>query len=90
MNAWVYIRTEPGLYTVGFFDPDKKFHTDSDHCDREDAANRVAFLNGFLSEDFEHFKLDMARLENRLTELQTGLSNMAEQFSSFREHYNLL
>lgn len=44
--SYVYRRSEPGLWTVGFYDPDGKFQTDSDHGVREEAAARVAFLNG--------------------------------------------
>jgi len=43
---WVYVRSEPGLYTVGFYDPDGNWHTDSDHADKESAAARVHYLNG--------------------------------------------
>lgn len=43
---WVYIQTEPRLWTVGFYDPNGQFHPDSDHGDREDAAQRCHFLNG--------------------------------------------
>ena len=50
---YVYIRSEPGLYTVGFYSPDGEFHTDSDHHDREDAAKRVRFLNGGKDEDVD-------------------------------------
>lgn len=50
MSNYVYILTENEpthkLYTVGFYDPDGKFITDSDHNNREDAAKRVAYLNG--------------------------------------------
>ncbi len=28
---WVYMRTEPSLWTVGFYAPDGKWHTDSDY-----------------------------------------------------------
>lgn len=28
---YVYTRSEPGLWTVGFYSPDGKWHTDSDH-----------------------------------------------------------
>jgi hypothetical protein len=49
-NPYVYIRTESGpahsLYTVGFYDPDGKWHPESDHGDSEDAAQRVHYLNG--------------------------------------------
>jgi hypothetical protein len=43
---WVYIRSEPGLFTVGFYAPDGKWNTDSDHGSRDDAAERVHYLNG--------------------------------------------
>jgi len=43
---WVYITSEPGLYTVGFYSPDGKWHTDSDHESKKEAADRVHFLNG--------------------------------------------
>jgi hypothetical protein len=49
-NPYVYIRSESGpahsLYTVGFYDPDGKWHPESDHEDSEDAAQRVHYLNG--------------------------------------------
>lgn len=40
-----YIRTEPGLYTVGKYDSKGKWHPLSDHNDRESAANSVNQLN---------------------------------------------
>lgn len=47
---WVYINSENGpeyhLYTVGFYDPQGNWHPDSDHEDQEEAAKRVAWLNG--------------------------------------------
>ncbi len=45
-STWVYIRSEPGLWTVGFYDPTGKFHPDSDHDNRQEAGDRVAYLNG--------------------------------------------
>jgi hypothetical protein len=45
-SAWVYINSEPGLWTVGFYAPDGTWHSDSDHDDREKAAVRCAWLNG--------------------------------------------
>jgi len=44
--SYVYIRTEPYLWTVGFYSPDGTWHTDSDHGDRDSAAARVHYLNG--------------------------------------------
>jgi hypothetical protein len=46
MSGYVYIKSEPHLFTVGFYDPKGKWHPDSDHTDREEAAKRVAYLNG--------------------------------------------
>jgi hypothetical protein len=43
---YVYIKSEPNLWTVGFYDPDGKFQPESDHDKTEDAARRVSFLNG--------------------------------------------
>lgn len=42
---YVYIQSEPGLYTVGFYQGDN-WNPESDHNNREEAANRVSFLNG--------------------------------------------
>jgi hypothetical protein len=43
---YVYIQSEPGLFTVGFYDPEGKWHADSDWESRDDAAKRVHYLNG--------------------------------------------
>jgi hypothetical protein len=45
---YTYLRSEPNLFTVGFYDPSGKWHSESDCGSREEAANRVAFLNGSL------------------------------------------
>jgi hypothetical protein len=46
---WVYVRSEPGLYTVGFYDPKGKWHAESDHASADAAAYRVRWLNGGAS-----------------------------------------
>jgi hypothetical protein len=46
MTTWVYINSEPGLWTVGFYDPNAKWHAESDHGSAGDAAARVNYLNG--------------------------------------------
>ena len=43
---YVYIKSEPGLYTVGFYKPDGTWEGESDHPTQEAAAYRVAWLNG--------------------------------------------
>ena len=43
---YIYIESEKGLWTVGFYKPDGKFVPESDHDSREEAAARVHYLNG--------------------------------------------
>jgi len=45
-TTWVYIQSEPSLWTVGFYSPDGRWQPDSDHSSREEAAERVHYLNG--------------------------------------------
>lgn len=51
-TTWVYLLSEPQtpLWTVGFYDPEGEWHPDSDHETKEEAASRVAYLNGERSE----------------------------------------
>ena len=44
--SWVYIKSEPHLWTVGFYAPYGTWHTDSDHSTKDEAADRCAYLNG--------------------------------------------
>ena len=44
--TWVYIKSEPRLWTVGFYRPDGEFESESDYRDCEEAADRVHYLNG--------------------------------------------
>jgi len=63
---WVYKQTEPGLHTVGFFDPEGKWHSDSDGT-KEECAKRVHYLNGgsnALSPVIEKLRLAVERLVN--------------------------
>ena len=43
---YVYIKSEPSLWTVGFYNPDGKFISESDWDTQEEAAERVHYLNG--------------------------------------------
>jgi hypothetical protein len=44
--SYVYIRSEPGCYTVGFYAPDGGWNPESDCASKEEAAVRVNYLNG--------------------------------------------
>jgi hypothetical protein len=46
VSGYVYVQSEEELWTVGFYDPRGKWHADTDHDTRDDAAQRVAYLNG--------------------------------------------
>ena len=50
MSDWVYIRTEPQLWTVGHYDGDGKFRPESDHGSPEEAAAHIRRLNGGADE----------------------------------------
>ena len=43
---YVYIKSEPNLWTVGFYAPDGEWIPESDHASSESAAQRVHYLNG--------------------------------------------
>lgn len=43
---YVYIRSEPGLWTVGHYDPAGKWVPESDWATAREAGARVHYLNG--------------------------------------------
>lgn len=43
---YIYLETEKGLWTVGFYAPDGAFEPESDYDSRMAAAERVHYLNG--------------------------------------------
>jgi hypothetical protein len=43
---YVYLRSEPGLWTVGYYTPKGEWVPESDHESPEAAAERVHYLNG--------------------------------------------
>ena len=45
-SEYVYIHSEPGLWTVGFYRPDGRWEAESDHDSTDSAAARVHYLNG--------------------------------------------
>jgi len=48
---WVYIKSEPGLWTVGFYKPDGEWEAESDWPSAKQAAARVHYLNGGREEE---------------------------------------
>ena len=47
---YVYIRSEPTLWTVGFYSPDGCWNPESDHATTTEVAERVHYLNGGTDE----------------------------------------
>lgn len=45
-EVWVYVKSEPNLFTVGYYTPDGEWMPESDHSSSEEAAKRVHYLNG--------------------------------------------
>jgi hypothetical protein len=48
--SYVYLKSEPGLFTVGFYTPAGVWQSESDHDTSAAAAARVAWLNGQTAE----------------------------------------
>jgi len=47
---YVYILSDknPDLFTVGHYKPDGEWESENDYTEKEEAADRVAFLNGAI------------------------------------------
>ena len=46
MTSYVYVKSEPGLWTTGFYKPDGEWEPEQDCSSADEAARRVAWLNG--------------------------------------------
>lgn len=46
LPKYVHLESEPGLWTVGFYDPSGKWHPYTDYNDEKEAVSQVRFLNG--------------------------------------------
>lgn len=44
--CYVYLKSEQGVWTVGFYLPDGEWYPESDYNSSEEAAKRVHYLNG--------------------------------------------
>lgn len=58
--SYVYIESEKGVWTVGFYDPKGRFITDSDHTERNLARCAVHYLNGGIGPHLEGDLTNMA------------------------------
>ncbi len=87
MSAYVYVRSEPGLWTVGYYDAAGKWQSESDHDSSEAAAERVGLLNGgpdltpalvrsiALVKDRDHYKARCERMREAIASAITRLDD---------------
>lgn len=70
---YYYQRTEPGLWTVGTGEG-RDWHPDSDHGSREEAADRVHYLNGGPD---AKLRARVAELEAKNAELEAHIQQLS-------------
>lgn len=63
MNGYVYIRSEPGLWTTGSYNDDGRWFPEADHGTEREAAERTAELN---KQDQDGGSYDYVRSESSL------------------------
>jgi ribosomal protein S16 len=85
-EMYVYIKSEPQLWTVGFYTPSGEWVSESDYECREDAAERVHWLNGGgkPSDTIKDFILDLSRMSG--TGNGIGASTIAK-LKAFAKEY---
>jgi hypothetical protein len=85
-GPWVYLRSEPGLWTVGYYDCNDRWQSDSDHDSSDDAAKRCAYLNGHDGAT----AAERDRLRERVTEYRRRLESYADQVTDLMEQLGQL
>ena len=84
---YVYIQSEPHLWTTGFYAPDGTWHPDSDHSTTEEAATRAHWLNGGheLFPQAPEEPCETLCLIRKVKDLTTCLANLTP--SALPEHW---
>ncbi len=77
MNGFVYIQSEPGLYTTGHYSPSGEWHADSDYEDKSMAVARCHELNGGAP-------ASAAEAKSLRDEFAMAAPLMSEDWASFR------
>lgn len=72
--SYVYLQSERTLWTVGFYDPDGEWQSESDHSTPEKAAERVAYLNG--GGDALELRGAIQQLKEQVTMLERGMIDL--------------
>ncbi len=66
MTNYIYIKSEPGLFTVGFYSPSGEWFAESDHADEAEAVKQVHYLNGGTPEPVIRAPLRLIPMEDAL------------------------
>ena len=85
MSAYVVKNFEPGLWTVGHYQPDGKFDPEADYTDPVAAGQRCHFLNGggdAARAELAQAAESNARLRAQLADLRTSLDYCAGQWAA--------
>ncbi len=89
MTNYVYVRSEPGLWTVGYYKPDGKWDAESDHDSPDKAAERAALLNGSVMLQLSELRAqrtanqaELARLRDANAVLTKALTSATEVIAS--------
>jgi hypothetical protein len=73
VNSYIYIKSEPALYTVGFYRSDGSWEPESDFHSSAEAARRVHYLNGGLGESLEPLVHTLETIAKRLQAIENEL-----------------
>jgi hypothetical protein len=93
---YVYIQSEAELWTVGFYAPNGNWIPEADYESEEDAANRVAFLNGgvvevaLVNERFRPEPMDPSRLAHLMLDWEDAQQYADKLRSQIEEQIELL
>jgi len=80
-STWVYIKSEPSLWTVGFYRPDGSWEAESDHSSTEQAVERIGYLNG--RNDSERLRAQNRDLLAALEAALPAIDYLADEMPGF-------
>lgn len=86
--TWVYIQTEAGVWTVGFYDPNGNWHAESDWPNPEQAAERVRYLNGGATT--QQIPQGTSSLSSTATDIERMLKRFVDRCDRFAKQVDEL
>lgn len=85
-KMYQYIESEPGVWTVGTYDPKGGWLSESDHPTPTDAARRTSWLNGALnSPGPTDCHLDLSQASNSLLDIVEELKKLNANIAELNE-----